>query len=69
MHAIVIKTEILDHYPWVTMNLFKGFEEAKMNRLKNILTAVTSRLPVPWCHDAAVEERKIFGEDLWPYGI
>jgi len=69
MHAIVIKTETLDRNPWIAMNLFKAFEEAKKNSLRNILTSVTSRIPVPWSHDTAVEAQKVFGEDLWPYGI
>jgi len=69
MHAIVIKSETLERHPWIAMNLFKAFEEAKNNSVRNMLTTVTSRIPVPWSHHAAVEAQKIFGEDLWPYGI
>src|SRR2546429_3064667 len=29
MHAIVIKAEVLERHPWLAMNLYKAFEEAK----------------------------------------
>lgn len=69
MHAVVIKTETLHRYPWVAMNLFKAFEEAKTNSLRHLLNSTTSRIPFAWSHDAALEAPKVFGEDPWPYGI
>ena len=69
MHAIVIKAETLDRHPWIAMNLFKAFEEAKTNSLRNILRSTTSRIPIAWSHHAALEAQKIFGDDCWPYGI
>jgi len=69
MHAVVIRTETLQRYPWVAMNLFKAFEEAKANSLRHLLNSTTSRIPFAWAYDAAVEAQKVFGEDPWPYGI
>jgi 4,5-dihydroxyphthalate decarboxylase len=69
MHAIVIRKTVLDRCPWVAMNLYKAFEEAKTNSLRQILSSTTSRLPIPWSYCAAVEAQKGFGEDWWPYGI
>ena len=69
MHAIVIKAETLDRHPWIAMNLFKAFEEAKTNSLRNILRSATSRIPIAWSHHAALEAQKVFGDDCWPYGI
>jgi len=69
MHAIVIKAETLDRHPWIAMNLFKAFEEAKTNSLRNILGSATSRIPIAWSHHAAIEAQKVFGDDCWPYGI
>jgi len=69
MHAIVIKTETLKRDPWIAMNLFKAFEEAKANSLREVMKSTTSRIPVAWSYDAALGARKVFGDDFWPYGI
>ncbi|HVB34229.1 MAG TPA: 4,5-dihydroxyphthalate decarboxylase [Patescibacteria group bacterium] len=69
MHAIVIKTTILERHPWIAMNLFKAFDEAKNNSLQRVFQSAPSQIPVAWSHHASVEVQKIFGEDCWPYGI
>jgi 4,5-dihydroxyphthalate decarboxylase len=69
MHAIVIKAAVLDRHPWVAMNLFKAFEEAKANALRHLGRAVTSRVPFAWAYNAVADAQRIFGEDCWPYGI
>ena len=70
MHVIAIKAETLDRHPWIAMNLFKAFEQAKNNSVNQYLRSTTSRAPIAWCHDAAVDSQKLFGgDDAWPYGI
>jgi len=69
MHAIVIKSSTLDPNPWIAMNLFKAFEQAKINSLRGLAAATTSRIPVPWSQYALRDARKVFGEDCWPYGL
>jgi 4,5-dihydroxyphthalate decarboxylase len=69
MHVVVIKAATLERYPWIAMNLYEAFDEAKRNSLRRILRSTTSRIPVAWSHHAAVEAQHIFGEDCWPYGI
>lgn len=69
MHAIVIKADVLDRYPWVAMNLFKAFEESKANALRHLGRAITSRVPFAWAYNAIAEAQRFFGEDCWPYGV
>ena len=69
MHVIVIKAATLDRYPWIAMNLFKAFEEAKGNSLRNLSSSLKSGIPLPWSQDAVGEARVLFGDDFWPYGI
>ena len=69
MHAVVIKTDTLNRYPWAAMNLFQAFDEAKTNSLREVLKSTTSRIPIAWSHSAALEAQKVFGNDPWPYGI
>ena len=69
MHVIVIKAATLDRHPWIAMNLFEAFQEAKDNSLRYLSSSLKSRIPIPWLHERADEARSLFGEDFWPYGI
>jgi 4,5-dihydroxyphthalate decarboxylase len=69
MHAIVIKSAVLDARPWIATNLFKAFEQAKRNSLDVLADFATARLPFAWAHDAFAQARAVFGADPWPYGI
>jgi 4,5-dihydroxyphthalate decarboxylase len=69
MHVMVIKSAALDQNPWIAMNLFKAFEEAKRNSLRGLASVTTSRIPVPWSQYALRDAQKVFGEDCWPYGL
>lgn len=69
MHAIVIKSAVLERHPWIAMNLFKAFEEAKANALRHLGRATTSRVPFPGAYHAVEHAKSIFGDDCWPYGV
>lgn len=69
MHVIVIRAHILESYPWVAMNLFKAFEEAKRRSIERALDISASRFPIPWGVEYANRAVNIFGPDYWPYGI
>ncbi len=69
MHTIVIKRTTLDRYPWIAMNLFKAFDEAKANAQRDLAKANTTRIPYPWAYDVVAGARRVFGDDCWPYGI
>ena len=68
MHIIAIRKELLDRNPWVAMNLFKAFEEAKNRSLARALF-VGSRYPIPWTYEYAREAQELIGKDFFPYGI
>lgn len=69
MHVVVIRSDKLEHFPWIARNLFKAFEEAKANSLHELVRLTTSRLPFAWAQHTALEAKRLFGEDYWPYGI
>ncbi len=68
MHIIAIKNELLDRNPWIAMNLFSAFEEAKNRSLQRALF-VGSRYPLPWTYEYARQAQELIGKDFWPYGI
>jgi 4,5-dihydroxyphthalate decarboxylase len=65
----VVKSQTLDGNPWIAMNLFKAFEEAKRNSLRGLASSTTSRIPVPWSQHFVEEAQSVFGDDCWPYGL
>ena len=69
MHAILIKRTTLDRHPWIAMNLFTAFDQAKANAQLHLSRAITSRVPFPGAYHAVAAARRVFGQDPWPYGI
>ena len=69
MHALVIKTAVLDAHPWVAMNVYKAFLQAKTQSMARLADITASHAPMPWLADYASRMKQIFGEDYFPYGI
>jgi 4,5-dihydroxyphthalate decarboxylase len=69
MHTIALKREIVERNPWVAMNLYKAFEQAKNRSVARALASTSSTLPIPWGYEFARRMQTIVGEDLMPYGI
>ena len=67
MHVVGIKQEIVEQHPWVAINLYKAFQEAKslaMRRMENPRIA-----PLAWYREAWEEQEHILGKDPWEYGL
>jgi 4,5-dihydroxyphthalate decarboxylase len=67
MHVLGIRQEIVQRHPWVPINLYKAFNEAKsigMNRMVN-----PRIVPLAWYREAWEEEHAILGDDPWQYGM
>ena len=69
MHVIVIKADILARHPWLAMNLYKAFEEAKRRSLERLSDVTASHAPFAWLAPYAERMKSLFGEDFWPYGL
>ena len=69
MHVIAMRRAVFERYPWVAMNLYKAFEEAKQRSLDRIRDLTASRIPVPWAAAIAAEWSEGFGADPFPYGL
>jgi 4,5-dihydroxyphthalate decarboxylase len=67
MHVLGFKQEIVEKYPWVPVNMFIAFEEAKrvaMARMEN-----PRIVPLAWYREAWEEQQEILGPDPWEYGL
>ena len=69
MHVIAMRRALFERYPWVAMNLFKAFEQAKERSLERIQDLTSSRIPVPWSAAIAGEWSQSFGADPFHYGL
>jgi len=69
MHVVALRRAVFERYPWVAMNLFKVFNEAKGRSVDRIRDLTASRIPVPWAAAITTEFGKKFGDDLFPYGL
>ena len=69
MHVVALRRDIVDRFPWVPMNLFKAFEEAKRRSLARAREVTAPRFPVPWLLNAVERAQSLLGDDFWPYGI
>jgi 4,5-dihydroxyphthalate decarboxylase len=67
MHVMGIRRAIVEQFPWVPINLFKAFEEAKAIAMKRM---VNPRIvPLAWYREAWEEQEAILGPDPWEYGL
>ena len=69
MHVLAMRKKVVDDNPWVAMNLFNAFEEAKNRSVERARDFTASHFPVAWHYDHAREVEPLFGQDLWPYGL
>ncbi len=67
MHVLGIKKEIVERHPWVAINMYHAFNEAKdiaMKRMEN-----PRIVPLAWYREAWEEQEQILGADPWQYGL
>jgi 4,5-dihydroxyphthalate decarboxylase len=67
MHVLGIRRELADERPWLAVNLFRAFSEARTIAMKRM---VNPRIvPLAWYRDAWEEQERILGSDPWEYGL
>lgn len=69
MHVIAIRRDTFERHPWIAMNLFEAFEEARRRSVARLTDIAASRFPLPWSAALASEFARDFGSDPFPYGL
>ena len=67
MHVMGIRQDIVERHPWVPINLYHAFNEAKdiaMKRMEN-----PRIVPLAWYREAWEEQEEILGPDPWENGL
>ena len=69
MHTVVIKREVYDRDPWVAFNLYNALCRAKDYCYHHLTETGSPKASFAWLQPMIEEEKKIIGEDWYPYGI
>jgi 4,5-dihydroxyphthalate decarboxylase len=69
MHAIVVRRTLYEAHPWIGPRLFDAFVAAKRVGLDEAYEIDISRHSLAWWIVHVEEERSIFGNDPWTYGV
>ena len=69
MHTVIIKRDVYEKDPWIAVNLYKAFSDAKTMVLEDYFRTEALRIALPWVHDELDRTKRLLGEDWWPYGI
>jgi 4,5-dihydroxyphthalate decarboxylase len=69
MHLITMRRAVFEQHPWIAMNLFKMFDEAKRRCFNRMRDFTCARIPLPWAAAMVDEIAADFGPDPYPYGI
>ena len=67
MHVVAFKDEVLNQHPWLARGIMEAFEKAKEVCKHYYDDPNWSRLA--WGRHLFEEERRLLGEDPWPYGV
>ncbi len=69
MHVLVMKGDVFRAHPWVAMNLYKAFSEARDRSMARLCDVTASHAPMPWLYDISEQMRELFKGDFYPYGL
>lgn len=69
MHTVAIREELWKESPWIATSLFKAFQKAKQLAYQRVNDLSPYILSMVWFREPVREQREIFGDDPWPYGL
>ncbi len=69
MHTVALRENFYERNPWVAQSLCKAFAESKRICQESMYEFSALKYMLPWSIAEMEEERELFGEDLWPYGL
>lgn len=67
MHVVAIRRALVEAYPWLPINLYKAFNEAKAAGMKRMFNPRV--VPLAWYTEYWEAERALLGADPWVYGL
>jgi 4,5-dihydroxyphthalate decarboxylase len=68
-HTTVVRESLLEKHPWVANSLFDAFEKAKSRTYQQARRYPTLASVFLFGREELEEQRGVFGEDPYPYGV
>jgi len=69
MHTVVIRREMLQANAWLAGELLASFAEAKRRAWERLRETDFLPYGLVWCVEDELEQRALFGDEHWPYGV
>ena len=69
MHTVVIRKDVYENDPWVALNLYQALCRSKDACYRSITDTGSPKASFAWLQPMIEEEKRIIGEDWYPYGI
>src|SRR5262249_47537371 len=72
MHTVVIRREFVTQHPALAQAIYRGFCDAKdvvAEQYKTGMIFNNMSIMVPWFSQLVDEDRRLLGDDWWPYGV
>jgi 4,5-dihydroxyphthalate decarboxylase len=67
MHVTSLRKALAEEHPWLAVNLFRAFDEAKAIAMKRM--ANPRVVPLAWYRAAWEEQERVLGPAPWEYGL
>lgn len=69
MHALTVRKDVAEKYPWLPGQLFDGFAKAKAMSMAELSLNNVLRVSLPWVPANYDDVRSVMGPNIWPYGL
>ncbi|MGH7907107.1 MAG: ABC transporter substrate-binding protein, partial [Candidatus Binataceae bacterium] len=69
MHAVGIRRDIHERYPWLAASVYKAFNQAMLLSRKDLFDTTALSTGLPWLVSEAQRTSELMGEDFWSYGV
>ena len=69
MHALTVRKDVAEKYPFLPMQLFDAFAKAKAMSIAELSLNNVLRVSLPWVPVEYEETRAVMGDNIWPYGF
>jgi 4,5-dihydroxyphthalate decarboxylase len=69
MHAVAMKTDVLEENPWLAEAVFDAYSSAKQLTYDYLVKSAWYKTSLPWVQQELEDTRALMGENYWSYGI
>jgi 4,5-dihydroxyphthalate decarboxylase len=69
MHVLAIRRELAAQHPWLPVEVYRAFDEAKRIAVKELAHIGALSVTLPWSVSELQRTIEIMGPDYWPYGL